>query len=155
MTKSPSDADAMEIGNLYRKAQEALGESTPPLQVRETSPKKFRVAVSTPPVCHWCGDPFQPPKRKRFGIMDGCNHSGGWGLVSICFECFKKGWDSASRVSGISLDRRHCECNGCGEPISIPYAGKFTGSWPGSTTASAQCAATSATGESAFGNTAA
>jgi hypothetical protein len=56
----------------------------------------------------------------RFIIMDACNHSGGWGLVSICFECFKRGSDTASQDSGIGCDRKQCECNGCGEPISLP-----------------------------------
>jgi hypothetical protein len=122
---SDVDLDAVEIGALYRKA---CGESGGPLQEGEISTPKYQVPVTDADVCHWCREPFKPPKRKRFVIMDEARHSGGWGLVSICFECFKHGWDGASREAGIKLERASRECAGCGEPISIPV-GHFTGAW--------------------------
>jgi hypothetical protein len=106
------------------------------LRVGEVLAEKFREAVTSPGVCYWCHDPFEPPKLKRFVILDGTNHSGGWGLVSICFECWKCRYDAVceaereygrvSDESGIRLERVARECKGCGEPVSIP-AGSFRG----------------------------
>jgi hypothetical protein len=99
----------------------------PPLREGEILPKKLRRAVTQADVCHWCGDPFAEPKRKRFVILD-CNPdlSGTWGPHSICFECFKHGDTDSS--SGLNLERVERKCNGCGEPMSIPsgdYGGTF------------------------------
>jgi hypothetical protein len=127
LTKKP-DPDAVAIGRLYAQAQ-SLGQDTLPLREGEISSDKYRVAVTDADVCHSCRDPFRPPKKKRFVIMDECNHSGGWGLVSICFECFKWG-EAWGRDSGMDLVRVTCDCLGCGEPISTPdpRAG-YTGAW--------------------------
>ena len=106
---------------------DVLDEGTPPLQEGDISTGEISSTRNAPDCCHWCGDAFKPPKRKRFVIMDEVNHSGGWGLVSICFECFKRG-GGASSDSGLDLSREQRECAGCGEPISIPI-GFFRGSW--------------------------
>ena len=43
---------------------------------------------TTPDACHHCRETFGPG-RLRFVIFDGVDHSGGWGKVSICVDCFK------------------------------------------------------------------
>jgi hypothetical protein len=105
-----------------------MGQGASALQLGEISAPKYRVPVTDPDLCHWCREPFQPPKRKRFVILDECNHSGGWGLVSICFECWKIGYDGECSSTGIRLERLARDCCGCGEPMSIPV-GSFTGAW--------------------------
>jgi predicted nucleic acid-binding Zn ribbon protein len=107
-----------------------MGENDAPLQLGDISSEKYRTPVTDPTVCHWCREPFRPPKRKRFVIVDECNHSGGWGIVSICFECWKWGYDNECESTGIRLDRIQRDCRGCGEPISTPNPHwKFKGAW--------------------------
>jgi predicted nucleic acid-binding Zn ribbon protein len=121
-----TDRDAEEIGTLYRKAREAIGESDPPLQEGEISQEKCRPPVTDPSVCHWCRGPFKPPKRKRFVIIGPAGNWWPYKLVSICFECFKSA--DHDEEAGIGLDRVTRDCRGCGEPMSIP-SGTFTGCW--------------------------
>jgi hypothetical protein len=104
-------------------------QSTAPLRDVEIFPKKFRIPVTRADICHWCLDPFAEPKRKCFVIMDVTNPERGWpwGLVSICFECFKRG-EGASKDSGLELERKNGQCQGCGEPISIPRH-QYRGTW--------------------------
>ncbi|MPZ57978.1 MAG: hypothetical protein GEU91_16080 [Rhizobiales bacterium] len=89
------------------------------LQEGDISQENYRLPVTRPDCCHWCGDRFEPPTLKRFVILEDTNH--GWGLVSMCFECFKHG--DFSEDSGLNLDREQRDCAGCGEPISIPVPG--------------------------------
>lgn len=92
---------------------------TDALRLRDISPRKYRRPVTgSHHHCHWCETRFEAG-AKRFVILDGVNHSGGWGLASICFECFK--CDGASEDSGLDLERTTRECQGCGEPVSIPF----------------------------------
>jgi hypothetical protein len=130
------DPDAVAIGELFRKAKDALGETEPPSALREGEilPKKFRRAVTRADQCYWCEEPFAEPKRKRFVIMD-CRwdrdrQDEGWHLRSICFECFKNADVDSS--SGIEFGRINHKCQGCGEPISLPIPGegrRFCGSF--------------------------
>jgi hypothetical protein len=103
-------------------SDDAAREVDTALHFGEILPKKCRQAVTRADQCNWCGEPFGEPKRKRFVIMGEVNLERGWpwGLISICFECFKDGGD-ASWDSGIDVEERETrQCNGCGEPISIP-----------------------------------
>jgi hypothetical protein len=117
------DPDAVEIGELYRTATElrdAARVVDDALHVGEILPKKCRQAVTHADHCNWCDKPFAG--SKRFVILD---HDCGdvwscFGLRSICFDCFKEG-DPRDSHSGISAENRKTrQCNGCGEPISIP-----------------------------------
>jgi hypothetical protein len=124
-----------------------LQESEGPLREGEIFPPKCRRAVtrSRADQCHWCDDPFVEPKRKRFVILDVTNYERGWpwGLVSICYECWK--WEAlahnrweienhkqSSDDHGLQAERAERKCQGCGEPISLPIPGegrRFIGTW--------------------------
>jgi hypothetical protein len=54
----------------------------------------------------------------RFLILDGVCHGDGWGIVSICMDCFKYALDHASKGSITALKRANKTCAGCGEPIN-------------------------------------
>jgi hypothetical protein len=73
---------------------------------------------STPDACHWCRERFKS-EQMRYPVMTAVEHSGGWGIASVCMKCFKDGHDCEStlRDSISRLDRVNTQCAGCGEPI--------------------------------------
>src|SRR5262249_34364716 len=103
------DPDAIEIGALYRKGREAIGDAQveglpPERKPRRVTPiRLFSGKLSgsrngeltrggnwtrsiDATVCHWCDTKFMPGQM-RYPILDDiCT---GWGVVSICLECFK------------------------------------------------------------------
>jgi hypothetical protein len=71
---------------------------------------------STPDACHWCREPFKRGQT-RCPIYDSVCHGTGWGLASLCMDCFKVAYDEASKDSGAKLPRCNRQCEGCGQPI--------------------------------------
>ena len=142
-----TDRDAEEIGALYRKAREAIGESDPPLQEGEISARNFRLPVTDADVCHWCREPFAGGRRYVILGFDS-HYLAHKSLRSICFDCFDNRIKTGSPVvhcpkqaftglpvdipdeSGVWLKRIDSVCNGCGEPTNIPSPhARYWGAW--------------------------
>ena len=78
--------------------------------------------------CHSCRVAFMPGQL-RYPVMDGVAcASQGWGLVSICEECFTGAWwypkygyqppgTHLGDSSYVTLDRFQKACRGCGQPM--------------------------------------
>jgi len=81
----------------------------------------------TPDACHWCRRSFKRGQM-RYPIYDGVCHSDGWGIASLCMDCFKVAYDQGSKDSGATLPRRNRQCQGCGEPIQT-VVGARVGHW--------------------------
>ena len=82
---------------------------------------------STPDACHWCRDPFKPGQVRSL-VLTGVWHSGGWGIASVCMECFEYEKDQKNKSSITQLERINTECDGCGEPIQT-VTGAYRGHW--------------------------
>jgi hypothetical protein len=67
---------------------------------------------TTPDHCHWCRESFRPGQM-RYPVATGVDHGGGWGLASVCMDCFKQADDEAAS----KLPRVQRLCEGCGEPM--------------------------------------
>lgn len=77
-----------------------------------------------PDHCHYCEEPFRPGQM-RYPIFTGISY--GWGLASVCMDCFKAVDDEFAAINIeerdghtdqiTRLNRAVCECKGCGEPI--------------------------------------
>ena len=67
---------------------------------------------TTPDHCHWCRESFRPGQM-RYPVATGVEYSGGWGLASVCMDCFKQADDEAAS----KLPRVQRLCEGCGEPM--------------------------------------
>jgi hypothetical protein len=76
---------------------------------------EYREEDTTPNRCHWCREPFAPG-RMRYPVKTAVDHSGGWGLASVCMDCFK----NASIEEAWGCKRYHRNCRGCGEPMLTP-----------------------------------
>jgi hypothetical protein len=133
-----ADKDAIKIGELFRSAREgmrSLGIEPPVTDARRICPElsPSRNAGSryrtTPDACHWCREPFVPGQM-RYPIVDAVEHSGGWGITSVCMACFKAGHDCSVtlRDSITRLERVNTKCAGCGEPIQT-VIGARKGHW--------------------------
>jgi hypothetical protein len=133
-----ADKDAIKIGELFRSAREglrSLGTEPPVTDARKIRPEllssrnadgRYR---TTPDACHWCREPFAPGQM-RYPIVDAVEHSGGWGITSVCMACFKAGHDCSVtlRDSITRLERINTKCAGCGEPIQT-VIGARKGHW--------------------------
>jgi len=97
--------------------------------IRTIAPDSCDWTDVTPDACHWCREPFRPG-RMRYPILGGVSHSGGWGIASVCMDCFKAGHDDESivRDSITRLNRPEQKCAGCGEPILTVTAAR-AGCW--------------------------
>jgi hypothetical protein len=60
--------------------------------------------------CNRCREPFAPGQM-RYPIVDTVNFGWGWGLVSVCQQCFDD-TDNVTQCSFISLDRLERKCGG-------------------------------------------
>jgi hypothetical protein len=70
--------------------------------------------------CHHCKDKFSQGQM-RYPIMTGVWHGTGWGLASVCIECFKV----ASTDETSTQERVQRDCCGCGEPMLTPLYGPY------------------------------
>jgi hypothetical protein len=125
------DADAIEIGKLYRKAKEATEGGV-------TGTQNFSEKISTsrnatakankdkrPPArgCAWCEAHFAPGQTRFPIIVDwfGDYFASGFRMraivASLCLDCFKDAYDTAGEESGARVPRINSVCAGCGEPI--------------------------------------
>jgi hypothetical protein len=117
-----TDPDAIEIGNLYRKASPKRGSVTPLRNIfgklsgsRNATPNPYAGRSIDATRCHWCEAPFQRGQM-RYPMLD--DTTAGWALVSVCIDCFKG--DNYSRSSDPSPSpRQEHVCPGCGEPIFV------------------------------------
>jgi len=68
-----------------------------------------------PDSCRHCGERFALGAM-RYPVATGTRHGGGWGLASVCMDCFK----CASKEETTGFHRFQRPCHGCGEPMLTP-----------------------------------
>jgi hypothetical protein len=108
------DRDAVEIGKLYRAAREALGIEQP--KVTDTRHFSEKILESrNADSCYRCCETFAH-EQTRYPILDDVSHGTGWGIASICCDCFK----SVDEGNTTRFSRNERTCAGCGEPIFTP-----------------------------------
>jgi len=117
------DQDAVEIGELYRKARGAVTARRDNLEYISPSRNEDRYRVDADG-CHHCRERFKPGQT-RFPIFDAVEFNGGWGLVSICMRCFKDNDGYLTNDNIINPTRHNCLCHGCNEPLSNPDHRRF------------------------------
>lgn len=106
---------AVEIGRLFREGQAALLGGGGVTRKRKFSRKlsQSRNDYSAHPNgCHHCRQAFNSGQT-RYPIVTSINRGNGWGLASVCMDCFK----CASETETSKLDRCQRACRGCGEPM--------------------------------------
>jgi hypothetical protein len=143
---STTTVDAIEIGKLFRKAQEAFGAT---IESAVLSPKRpavtrlrhfsgkmsgscnadglrdafpegtsgwFSAQPSSGDVCYYCRQRFSADQM-RYRIMNIV--PSGWGAALLCMECFKAETDES--VLGYGASRHTVQCGGCGEYINTIF----------------------------------
>jgi|SRR6516165_395213 hypothetical protein len=126
----PDDPDALAIGELYRKAKDALGGAPQAESVTDTRYFSGKLSQSRndddryrlePNGCHWCREAFKPGQM-RYPVTTAT--SLGWSLVSVCMDCFKCTSDD-DETHEKRQQRYQRQCRGCGEPMLTPLSGVF------------------------------
>ena len=136
---SELDADAVEIGKLFRKAKKAIGPSVTATRYFSEEMSASRNATwfhglsrndrcSIDPdaftpnagVCHHCRNTFAADQT-RYPIMTDLDLKMGWGLASVCMVCFK----GASKDETGPQERHQRDCRGCGAPMLTPLHGPY------------------------------
>jgi hypothetical protein len=111
------DPDAVRIGELFAKARGVPHHTTPPVPPVPPLVNGYHETDTTPNRCHWCREPFARG-HMRYPVKTGVNHSGGWGLASVCMACFKN-----TKIDEASPFKRYeRKCRGCSEPLLTPVA---------------------------------
>jgi hypothetical protein len=70
----------------------------------------------TPDACHHCRTAFAHG-QVRYPVLSGINWGGGWGLASVCMDCFKCAAVGETEGDTTELQRHQHKCEGCGEPM--------------------------------------
>ena len=118
---SPSRNGRSQKGEVWRQAR--AGGSLAAITNGKYFPDELWDTRNDPDSCRACGEGFAPG-RTRYLVLTETRHGNGWGVASVCMDCFKcLGDDSVTK-----LERETCECAGCGEPIlTVKYPRK--GHW--------------------------
>jgi len=90
---------------------------------REMSRSRNDPYGPTPDACHHCRTAFTHGQT-RYPILSGINWSGGWGLASVCMDCFK----CAAVEEATKLQRHQHKCEGCFEPM-LTVLNACAGQW--------------------------
>jgi predicted RNA-binding Zn-ribbon protein involved in translation (DUF1610 family) len=92
-------------------------------------------SATTPDNCHHCREPFARG-RMRYPIFTGVDRGCGWGLASVCMDCFKDECDydewierECSGPEEKKLKRAVRKCAGCGEPIFTAIDARYFVAW--------------------------
>jgi hypothetical protein len=90
---------------------------------REMSRSRNDPYGPTPDACHHCRTAFTHGQT-RYPILSGINWGGGWGLASVCMDCFK----CAAVEEATKLQRHQHKCEGCFEPM-LTVLNACAGQW--------------------------